>query len=50
MLVAQPGAKSLRMSADDPWQVWMELMELFAALCPVWPERAIFHDGGQMKL
>ena len=50
VLAARPGGKSLLMSTNDPWQVWMELMELFEAMCPGWPQREVFRDGGQMRL
>ncbi|MSQ73258.1 MAG: hypothetical protein EXR27_18545 [Betaproteobacteria bacterium] len=36
--------------ADDPYRVLDELMAVIEALCPVWPERGTFKDGGQWLL
>ena len=35
---------------DDPYRTLDELMVVVEALCPVWPERETFVDGGKMLL
>ena len=34
----------------DPYRALDELMVAVEALCPVWPPRDIFRDGGRMLL
>ena len=34
----------------DPYRVLDDLMVVVEALCPVWPERELFVDGGKMLL
>jgi hypothetical protein len=34
----------------DPYQTLDDLMEAVEALCPVWPPRADFVNGGRMLL
>jgi hypothetical protein len=35
---------------DDPYRALDDLMVAVEALCPVWPPRDIFRDGGKMLL
>ncbi|HMN44175.1 MAG TPA: hypothetical protein PKE27_06375 [Povalibacter sp.] len=35
---------------DDPYRALDELMAVVEALCPEWPERGVFVDGGKMLL
>ena len=35
---------------DDPYRRFDELMAVIEVLCPVWPEREYFKDGGQLLL
>lgn len=34
----------------DPYLALDDLMVVVEALCPVWPERELFVDGGEMLL
>lgn len=36
--------------ADDPYRALDDLMVAVEALCPVWPPRDIFRNGGKMLL
>jgi hypothetical protein len=37
-------------SDEDPYQRLDDLMVVIEALCPVWPPRECFVDGGRMLL
>jgi hypothetical protein len=39
VLVREAGVPYRRSTAGDPFQAWLELMEVVEALCPRWPER-----------
>jgi hypothetical protein len=50
VLVAEGGVQRAAADRREPFQVLFELMVVIEALCPVWPQREVFRDGGQMKL
>jgi hypothetical protein len=37
-------------AGNDPYQALDDLMAVVETLCPVWPERDTFVDGGKMLL
>lgn len=37
-------------TADDPFKALEDLMVVVEALCPTWPTRETFQDGGKMLL
>jgi hypothetical protein len=36
--------------SEDPYRALDDLMSVVEALCPVWPERETFVNGGRMLL
>lgn len=49
-LAADGGLRAPECPGDDPYRTLDELMLVVEALCPVWPERETFVDGGKMLL
>jgi len=43
-------AAPLRSPPPDPYRALDDLMAALEALCPVWPPRERFADGGAMRL
>jgi hypothetical protein len=49
-LAADAGISSAPAASDDPFAALDDLMAVVEALCPVWPARGGFVDGGKMLL
>jgi hypothetical protein len=49
-LVGDGGVDAPAGGEDDPFQRLDELMAVVEVLCPVWPQRESFIDGGKMLL
>ena len=47
---ADGGVEAPSPPAADPYLALDDLMAAVEALCPVWPERECFVDGGKMLL
>jgi hypothetical protein len=47
---ADAGTSALPHSDRDPFEALDDLMTVVEALCPRWPQRAVFSDGGRMLL
>lgn len=47
---AEAGLSAPVRREEDPYRVLDDLMAAVEALCPVWPPRAGFVDGGRMLL
>lgn len=47
---ASAGVQSPVATEADPYAALDELMVVVEALCPVWPERPLFKNGGRMLL
>ena len=49
-LAGDGGVHSPASSSADPFRTLDELMAVVETLCPVWPQRGAFLDGGKMLL
>lgn len=49
-LAAGGGVHVPAVPTDDPLRALDDLMAVVEAMCPVWPERVSFVDGGKMLL
>jgi hypothetical protein len=49
LFVREGGVPYLPSSDKDPFEAWMELMEVVEALCPRWPDRPL-NTGGEFRL
>lgn len=47
---ADAGFEAVMRSEEDPYRVLDDSMAAIEALCPVWPQRARFINGGRMLL
>ena len=47
---AEGGVRAPAYEHEDPYRVLDDLMAAVEALCPVWPSRPPFVDGGRMLL
>ncbi|MBK7657606.1 MAG: hypothetical protein IPJ28_00035 [Betaproteobacteria bacterium] len=47
---ASAGIQSPAIAEQDPYRALDELMVVVEALCPEWPPRPLFKDGGRMLL
>ena len=50
LLAADGGVRAPLRVDEDPYRTLDDLMVVVEALCPVWPERGTFVDGGKMLL
>lgn len=48
--VADGGIQMPIKSEEDPFRTLDDLMAAVEALCPTWPQRETFRDGGRMLL
>ena len=49
-LAGEGGLSAPAWAGEDPYQALDDLMAVVETLCPVWPQRAKFVDGGKMLL
>jgi hypothetical protein len=49
-LAAEGGLEAPARHKEDPYRALDDLMAAVEALCPVWPRREPFVDGGRMLL
>lgn len=49
-LAGDDGVHSFVCDEEDPFRTFDDLMEVVEALCPVWPQRDAFVNGGWMLL
>lgn len=49
-LVREGGLPPQPSNAEDPFKSFDDLMAVVEALCPTWPERAIFSDSARFLL
>lgn len=49
-LAADGGLQSSATPVEDPFEVLDDLMVVVEGLCPAWPSRPTFRDGGYMLL
>ncbi len=49
-LAAGGGMRMPQVRTDDPIRALDDLMAVVEALCPIWPERVSFVDGGKILL
>jgi hypothetical protein len=49
-LAAEGGLEAPARHDEDPYRALDDLMAAVEALCPVWPQREPFVDGGRMLL
>lgn len=49
-LAGDGGLPAPAYGGEDPYRTLDDLMAVVEALCPVWPERDVFVDGGRMLL
>lgn len=49
-IAAYDGLEPLVQFVADPYLALDDLMAAVEALCPVWPQRELFVDGGKMLL
>ena len=47
---AEAGLRAPLPHHEDPYRTLDDLMAVVEALCPVWPQRAVFVSGGRMLL
>ena len=47
---AEGGLDASARRGEDPYRALDDLMAAVEALCPVWPQRGAFADGGRMML
>ncbi len=47
---AEAGIGALAFREEDPYRMFDDLMAAVEALCPVWPRRGPFVNGGRMLL
>ena len=47
---AEGGLSASARREEDPYRALDDLMAAVEALCPVWPQRDAFADGGRMML
>ena len=50
LLAGEGGVPAPARHEDDPYRTLDELMAVVEVLCPVWPRRGTFVDGGKMLL
>jgi hypothetical protein len=49
-LFSEGGVQTRVPPPADPFAAFLDLMVVVEALCPRWPERGTFFDGGRMLL
>ncbi len=49
-LAASGGVIAPVRDREDPYRALDDLMAVVEALCPLWPQRDVFLDGGRMLL
>lgn len=49
-LAASGGVNMPARDHEDPFRTLDDLMTVVEALCPLWPQRDVFLDGGKMLL
>ena len=49
-LAGDGGLPAPACGGEDPFQMLDDLMAVVETLCPVWPQRDAFVDGGKMLL
>ena len=50
LFAAEAGSQAPVRTGGDPYQALDDLMAVIEALCPVWPPRSEFIEGGRMLL
>ncbi len=49
-LAADGGLRAPACGGEDPYRTLDDLMAVVETLCPVWPQRGAFVNGGRMLL